>query len=104
MNMFLAPLRNSDRRKLKQRVLEDFGLSNSQEPEQNDGIDVGDLLVPDGLQSIKFTTHAGEIGVRYLTIHIPIMTLMENCITCRLHTSHLTEIHSGLRLGRAVQT
>lgn len=64
MNVLLAPLRNSDRRKLKQRVLEDFGLSNSQEPEHNDGIDVGDLLVPDGLQSVKFTTHAGEIGVR----------------------------------------
>lgn len=99
--IFIAPLRNSDRRKLKQRILEDFGLSNFQGPEQNDGVDVGDLLVPDGLQSVKFTTHAGEIGVRYPT------DIVKRCswriYTCRLHTSRLMAIHSGSRLGRAMQ-
>lgn len=51
-----APLRNSDRRKLKQRALHDFGLSEAQS-------DLGDLIVPDGLQSVKFTAHNGEPGV-----------------------------------------
>ncbi|KAH8114910.1 hypothetical protein DFH11DRAFT_1590309 [Phellopilus nigrolimitatus] len=55
-----APLRNSDRRKLKLRVLQDFALTDAQ-PE------AGDLLVPDGLQSVKFTTHTGEPGVAYLS-------------------------------------
>ncbi|THH08838.1 hypothetical protein EW145_g2443 [Phellinidium pouzarii] len=55
-----APLRNSDRRKLKQRVLQDFGLSEAQS-------ELGDLIVPEGLQSVKFTTHSGEPGVAYLS-------------------------------------
>ena len=48
-----APLRSSDRRKLKQRVIEVFNIT----PED------GDLLVPDGIQSIKFRTHLNELGV-----------------------------------------
>ncbi|KAH7922526.1 hypothetical protein BV22DRAFT_1070355 [Leucogyrophana mollusca] len=51
-----APLRSSDRRKLKQRVSQTFSLS----PED------GDLLVPDGIMSIKFSTHLDEPGVAYL--------------------------------------
>ncbi|KAI0651354.1 eukaryotic translation initiation factor SUI1 family protein [Trametes meyenii] len=53
-----APLRGSDRRKLKQRVLQTFPVL---QPEE------GDLLVPDGLQSQKFITHLDEPGVAYLS-------------------------------------
>ena len=50
-----APLKNSERKKLRQRVLQDFGLGESTE--------LGDTLVPEGLQSIKFTAHNAEPGV-----------------------------------------
>ncbi|KAI8972535.1 eukaryotic translation initiation factor SUI1 family protein [Trametes punicea] len=53
-----APLRSSDRRKLKQRVLQSY---TALQPED------GDLLVPDGLQSQKFSTHHDEPGVAYLS-------------------------------------
>ncbi|KAJ2971627.1 hypothetical protein NUW54_g12462 [Trametes sanguinea] len=53
-----APLRSSDRRKLKQRVLQSFPVL---QPEE------GDLLVPDGVQSQKFSTHLEEPGVAYLS-------------------------------------
>ncbi|OBZ74898.1 Translation machinery-associated protein 64 [Grifola frondosa] len=52
-----APLRSSDRRRLKQRVLQTYEL----EPE------AGDFLVPDGLLSQKFSTHLDEPGVAYLS-------------------------------------
>ncbi|KAF8890698.1 hypothetical protein BD779DRAFT_1516510 [Infundibulicybe gibba] len=52
-----APLRSSDRRKLKQRVLATFTNSNP---------DIGDLLVPEGIQSVKFSTYQDEPGVAYL--------------------------------------
>jgi len=48
-----APLRSSDRRKLKQKVCTLFNIS------QEDG----DLLVPDGIESVKFSTHLDEPGV-----------------------------------------
>lgn len=51
-----APLRNSDRRKLKQHIIQAFSL----DP------DVGDELVPDGLLSVKFKTHTDEPGVAYM--------------------------------------
>ncbi|GLB44597.1 putative reverse transcriptase (RNA-dependent DNA polymerase) [Lyophyllum shimeji] len=51
-----APLRSSDRRKLKQRVVAAFGISSED----------GDLLVPDGIQSMKFSTHLDDPGVAYL--------------------------------------
>ncbi|KAJ7147279.1 eukaryotic translation initiation factor SUI1 family protein [Mycena filopes] len=51
-----APLRSSDRRKLKQRVVSAFAL----QPED------GDVLVPDGILSVKFTTHLNEPGIAYL--------------------------------------
>jgi hypothetical protein len=49
-----APLRNSDRRKLKQQVIDAYGLS----------AEDGETLVPDGLQTAKFSTHLDEPGVR----------------------------------------
>ncbi|KAJ6614689.1 hypothetical protein B0H10DRAFT_2044349 [Mycena sp. CBHHK59/15] len=55
-----APLRSSDRRKLKQRVVYTYGLSESA-PED------GDLLVPDGILSVKFSTHLDEPGIAYLS-------------------------------------
>lgn len=51
-----APLRSSDRRKLKQRVIQAYGIS----PE------LGDLLVPDGLMSQKVATYANDPGVSIL--------------------------------------
>ncbi|TRM60392.1 hypothetical protein BD626DRAFT_571809 [Schizophyllum amplum] len=51
-----STLRSSDRRKLKQRVLSTFGA-----PAED-----GDLLVPEGIQTIKFSTHTDEPGVAYL--------------------------------------
>ena len=48
-----APLRSSDRRKLKQRTVSAFGLTAEE----------GDALVPDGILSVKFSTHLDEPGV-----------------------------------------
>ncbi|TEB33710.1 eukaryotic translation initiation factor SUI1 family protein [Coprinellus micaceus] len=52
-----APLRSSDRRKLKQRVITAFNLQ----------AEDGDVLVPDGIESVKFSTHLEEPGVAYLS-------------------------------------
>lgn len=49
-----SPLRSSDRRKLKQRAILAFGLTSEE----------GDALVPDGILSVKFSTHLDEPGVR----------------------------------------
>ncbi|PPQ97911.1 hypothetical protein CVT26_002997, partial [Gymnopilus dilepis] len=51
-----APLRSSDRRKLKQRLVASYSLT----PEE------GDLLCPEGILSVKFSTHVGGHGVAYL--------------------------------------
>ncbi|KAG2047472.1 hypothetical protein BDR06DRAFT_985159 [Suillus hirtellus] len=51
-----APLRNSDRRKLKQHIIQAFSLVP----------DVGEELVPEGLLSVKFSTYTDEPGVAYL--------------------------------------
>ena len=48
-----APLRSSDRRKLKQRIESNFAISSED----------GDILVPDGILSLKFSTHLDEPGV-----------------------------------------
>ncbi|KAI6118492.1 hypothetical protein EDD16DRAFT_1480968 [Pisolithus croceorrhizus] len=50
-----APLRSSDRRKLKQRVIATYNIS----PE------IGDILVPEGLMSRRFATNTNEQGVAY---------------------------------------
>ncbi|KAH8114913.1 hypothetical protein DFH11DRAFT_1726387 [Phellopilus nigrolimitatus] len=55
-----VPLRQSDRKRLKQRVLKDFGLADAP-PE------TGKFLVPDRSQSVKFKTHTSELGVAYLS-------------------------------------
>ncbi|KAF4568396.1 hypothetical protein EYR40_010196 [Pleurotus pulmonarius] len=51
-----APLRGSDRRKLRQKVVQAYQISTEE----------GDLLVPEGLQSVKFLTHLEEPGTAYL--------------------------------------
>ncbi|KAJ8075178.1 hypothetical protein PM082_019506 [Marasmius tenuissimus] len=51
-----APLRNSDRKKLKQRVISSFSIENES----------ADLLVPEGILSVKFSTHLNELGVAYI--------------------------------------
>jgi len=48
-----APLRASDRRKLKQRVVSMFSV----DPDE------GDTLVPDGILMAKFSSYAKEPGV-----------------------------------------
>ncbi|KAJ7079590.1 eukaryotic translation initiation factor SUI1 family protein [Mycena belliarum] len=52
-----APLRSSDRRKLKQRVVAVYSLSSED----------GDVVVPEGILSVKFTTHLDELGIAYLS-------------------------------------
>ncbi|KAH8101298.1 eukaryotic translation initiation factor SUI1 family protein [Cristinia sonorae] len=52
-----APIRGSDRRRLKQRVIDRYEIT----PE------VGEQLVPDGMLSQKFSTHLDELGVVYLS-------------------------------------
>ncbi|KAJ7682865.1 hypothetical protein B0H17DRAFT_1075171 [Mycena rosella] len=52
-----APLRSSDRRKLKQRIVTAYAIT----PED------GDVLVPDGILAVKFTTHLDEPGIAYLS-------------------------------------
>lgn len=49
-----APLRTSDRKKLRQRVIQEFSLSS----------ELGELLVPDGLLSVKYTSYSRVPGVR----------------------------------------
>ncbi|CAA7262134.1 unnamed protein product [Cyclocybe aegerita] len=50
-----APLRSSDRRKLKQRAVSAYQLSSEE----------GDALIPDGISSVKFSTHVNEPGTLY---------------------------------------
>ncbi|KAL4071554.1 hypothetical protein V8B97DRAFT_2042362 [Scleroderma yunnanense] len=52
-----APLRSSDRRKLRQRVIETYGVS----------AEIGDILVPEGLMSQKISTYTKERGVAYIS-------------------------------------
>jgi len=53
-----APLRSSDRRKLKQRIVEVYKLT----------LEEGDALVPDGILSVKFITHVESPGVHRILI------------------------------------
>ena len=52
-----APLRSSDRKKLRQRVVAAFKLT----PED------GDNLVPEGVLSIKFSSYSDEPGVSHFS-------------------------------------
>lgn len=54
-----APLRSSDRRKMKQRIVAAFELTQEE----------GDSLVPEGILSVKFSTYNDESGVRYCIYH-----------------------------------
>ncbi|GJJ09213.1 hypothetical protein Clacol_003435 [Clathrus columnatus] len=55
---FIAPIKTSERRKLKQKIVETFSLSSED----------GDLLVPDPILSFKFNTHVKEPGVAYTSL------------------------------------
>ncbi|KIY47317.1 hypothetical protein FISHEDRAFT_45558 [Fistulina hepatica ATCC 64428] len=54
-------IRRSDRKKLKQKVAAAFNLEAVDDTEL-------ELLVPEGLQSLKFSTHLKEPGVVYLSV------------------------------------
>lgn len=55
-----APIRASDRRKLKQRIISMFSVN----PED------GDTLIPDGILMAKFFSYTKESGVRLLTVFV----------------------------------
>ncbi|KAK7061050.1 hypothetical protein VNI00_000785 [Paramarasmius palmivorus] len=52
-----SPLRNSDRKKLRNRITELFSIP----------VEDADLLVPEGILSVKFSTHLNEQGLAYLS-------------------------------------
>ncbi|ESK85165.1 eukaryotic translation initiation factor sui1 family protein [Moniliophthora roreri MCA 2997] len=52
-----SPLRNSDRKKLRNRITESFSI-----PVEDAG-----MLVPEGILSVKFSTHLNEQGLAYLS-------------------------------------
>ena len=83
----IAPLRSSDRRKLKQRVTADFGL----QPEE------GELLVPEGLLSQKISTHLNEPGV--IILFSPSRHSL--IALSRLSTYHRKGTRCGSRLAMA---
>ncbi|KZT39203.1 hypothetical protein SISSUDRAFT_1070619 [Sistotremastrum suecicum HHB10207 ss-3] len=74
-----APLRNSDRKKFRQRVLQQFSIASKVEAAAEANIetkgekepDIGDILVPDGILSVKFRSHLDEPGVIYLSPNVP---------------------------------
>lgn len=84
-----APLRSSDRRKLKQRVVETFSL----QPED------GDVVVPEGLRSTKFSTHLGEPGVRIISaLPSPCpLTQWTACISLTGGRSPVVHCRQGIR-------
>lgn len=86
-SMDIAPLRSSDRRKLKQRIIHTFSI----EP------DTGDVLVPESLLSLKFSTHLDEPGVSH-PIYVDLLSHILN--SSRLFTFLRKEIHCGLILER----
>ena len=61
-----APLRSSDRRKLKQRIVATYGLTGEE----------GDALVPDGILSLKFSTHINEPGVRHFIDYLAVKLVL----------------------------
>src|ERR1700730_5344409 len=63
-----APLRSSDRKKLKARVLHSFRIpvdtpTTAAEGGDGDGSDIGAMLVPEGIRSAKMQTYLDEPGV-----------------------------------------
>lgn len=72
LSAYTAPLRNSDRKKFRQKVLQQFSIAprieaaaeaNSESKGEKEP-DIGDILVPDGILSVKFRSHLDEPGVR----------------------------------------
>ena len=61
-----APLRSSDRRKLKQRVVSTYGLTGEE----------GDALIPDGILSLKFSTHVNDPGVRHFIDYLVVKKVL----------------------------
>lgn len=78
-------------------MINEFGIH--VEEGQDDG--VGDLLVPEGLQSVKFVAHSGEPGVRLNCFYV-VDNYSQSSI--RLRIFQRMEIHCGLQLGRAART
>ena len=91
----IAPLRTSDRRKLKQRIVQEYGVS----PE------LGDLLVPDGLMSQKIVTYTNIPGVSIRIISSFNRRIGAHPCTHRLRSfiCRPRAIHSGSQSG-GVQT
>jgi len=59
-----APLRGSDRRKLRSSVIDSYNLDTGKESQPTEAdTQLADLLVPNGIKSTKFTTSLGEHGV-----------------------------------------
>jgi hypothetical protein len=83
-----APLRSSERRKLRTRTAERFQLA----PE------IADNLVPDGLLSQKFSAYNGEPGVSVRSI-TRTRLLDPFTVNCRSSISRGAAIRSGLALG-----
>ena len=101
----LAPLKNSDRKKLRQRVLAEFHLEAPNPVDDGTATnEVGDLLVPDGLQSVKITTHSGEAGVcDGRSYHSTSILKRTQLLSARLHTCQGRVILSGFRWERVAQ-
>ncbi|KZS88795.1 hypothetical protein SISNIDRAFT_387553, partial [Sistotremastrum niveocremeum HHB9708] len=73
-----APLRNSDRKKFRQKVVQQFsieqlasGPGSNQNPNSTSSgegdVNLGDILVPEGILSVKFRSHTDEAGIIYLS-------------------------------------
>lgn len=87
----LAPLRTSDRKKLRQRLIQEFSLS----PE------IGELLVPEGLLSVKYTSHSRVPGVRHSEAISWILFFFYS-IASRWFTFHRMAFRSGSRRGKGL--
>ena len=54
-----APLKSSERRKLRQRVVDSYQLDLA----SPGNLDIADVLVPEGILMAKFSTHHDDHGV-----------------------------------------
>jgi hypothetical protein len=89
----LAPLRSSERRKLRTRTAERFQLTS----------EIADNLVPDGLLSQRFIAYNGEPGVSVVRFVSDVGVDGDNdgsTRLCRSSTSLVTAIRSGSALER----
>lgn len=91
-----APLRSSDRKKLRLRVLHSFGLTDA------DSAHLANLLVPDGIQSVKFSASNAQPAVRSTSFFNS--TFKSQCIHHRSHISPPKETLSGSPSANSLQT